>query len=129
MLLEVPGFEGKFTIMPLFCDDQEVIDNPSFMDSCIGHDQKITLHMKTMHISFALQGINNVTIQNIIFNAQEDIGPHNHDEDIRAYYFTCENMTRVLCPDNTVQEKSEDGFFYCVRLDGTVDLERDDPFI
>ena len=58
-------------IKPLFCDEQPALSNPSLASKCITKEKKITVYLKATQ--FSLNILSRLQIQNIVFDASQDI--------------------------------------------------------
>ena len=58
-------------IKPLFCDEEPTLSNPSLASTCTPKGHRITVYLKTTQ--FSINILNRLQIQNIVFDAAEDM--------------------------------------------------------
>ena len=90
-------FVNNIIITPLFCDNPLVVPNQPLASQCLNPGDKITVYMKTTKFTVGI--LSSLQIQNVIFDASEDISLFNSQSNTQ--FLNC-LYNRVRCCPNGV---------------------------
>ena len=99
-LPETIELKSNTIIRPLFCDEEEVVNNTELSNRCIPRTDKITIFMKTESLSIVSSSA--LALQNVVLSGFEDISKYNSPSEIvnKCLY------NRMRCCDKSAPNSS-----------------------
>ncbi len=87
------SLSGNIILRPLYCDDDDAINDPYLEGACISRNQSLRLYIKTADIRIIVDG--SLTVQNIIFSGVEVMTHFTDPNDIEP----CGAYRELCCAD------------------------------
>ena len=95
-------------IQPLFCDDQLILLEPLYADTCLPEGQNMTIYLKTTQLTLNVEGT--LKISNVVFDAVEDIQQWNTDG---TELQDCLYNKKRCCEEGTADSTAYPGVLTC----------------